>query len=161
MLELHFQMFLYFTDKENTPKTVNDMKLINAGKILENNRTLAESRLPVCELPGMVITMHVVLRLPTLDKKSGNFAYLSILFYRSVTICFLEFCTRLQLWLSDSNFHVFFHRIGANYFHLRSWSYHLIIWNFLFHRKTAEWSTDEESMRVYHFVAASILDHRD
>ncbi|CAE5958215.1 unnamed protein product [Arabidopsis arenosa] len=60
------------------------MKLINAGKILENNRTLAESRLPVCELPGMVITMHVVLRLPTLDKKS------------------------------DSNFHVFFHRIGAN-----------------------------------------------
>ncbi|CAL9215865.1 ubiquitin family protein [Arabidopsis lyrata subsp. lyrata] len=57
-------------DKENTPKTVNDMKLINAGKILENNRTLAESRLPVCELPGMVITMHVVLRLPTLDKKS-------------------------------------------------------------------------------------------
>uniref|UniRef100_A0A1J3F470 Membrane-anchored ubiquitin-fold protein n=1 Tax=Noccaea caerulescens TaxID=107243 RepID=A0A1J3F470_NOCCA len=57
-------------DKENTPKTVNDVKLINAGKILENNRTLGESRLPVGELPGMIITMHVVLRPPTLDKKT-------------------------------------------------------------------------------------------
>lgn len=64
---------LYLTDKENTPKTVNDVKLINAGKILENNRTLGESRLPVGELPGMIITMHVVLRPPTLDKKTGNF----------------------------------------------------------------------------------------
>ncbi|CAN8304478.1 unnamed protein product [Cochlearia groenlandica] len=57
-------------DKEITPKTVNEVKLINAGKILENNRTLAESRLPVNELPGMIITMHVVLRPPTLDKKN-------------------------------------------------------------------------------------------
>lgn len=57
-------------ESENIPKTVNDVKLINAGKILDNNRTLAESRLPVGELPGMVITMHVVLRPPTLDKKS-------------------------------------------------------------------------------------------
>lgn len=59
-------------ESENIPKTVNDVKLINAGKILDNNRTLAESRLPVGELPGMVITMHVVLRPPTLDKKSGK-----------------------------------------------------------------------------------------
>ncbi|XP_021600885.1 membrane-anchored ubiquitin-fold protein 6 isoform X2 [Manihot esculenta] len=58
-------------DKENVPKTINDVKLINAGKILENNRTLAESRLPVSELPGGVITMHVVLRPPIPDKKSG------------------------------------------------------------------------------------------
>ncbi|WZZ01153.1 hypothetical protein YC2023_073481 [Brassica napus] len=57
---------------ENIPKTVNDVKLINAGKILDNNRTLAESTLPVGELPGMVITMHVVLRPPTLDKKSHS-----------------------------------------------------------------------------------------
>lgn len=55
-------------DKENAPKTINDVKLINAGKILENNRTLAESRVPVGELPGGVITMHVVLRPPLLDK---------------------------------------------------------------------------------------------
>jgi len=29
---------------ENAPRTINDMKLINAGKILENNKTLADSR---------------------------------------------------------------------------------------------------------------------
>ncbi|KAK0577349.1 hypothetical protein LWI29_031732 [Acer saccharum] len=59
-------------DKENGPKTVNSVQLINAGKILENHRTIAESRVPVGELPGGVITMHVVLR-PTLpDKNSGK-----------------------------------------------------------------------------------------
>lgn len=52
-------------DKENGPRTVQDVKLIHAGKILENNRTLAECRVPVGELPGSVITMHVVLRPPT------------------------------------------------------------------------------------------------
>ncbi|KAE8728298.1 Membrane-anchored ubiquitin-fold protein 5 [Hibiscus syriacus] len=57
-------------DKENCPKTIQDVKLINAGKILENSRTLAESRLPVGELPGGVITMHVVLRLPLSDKNN-------------------------------------------------------------------------------------------
>lgn len=48
------------------------MKLINAGKILENNRTLTESSLPVVELPGGVITMHVVVRPPLSDKNTGN-----------------------------------------------------------------------------------------
>uniref|UniRef100_A0A0E0HL57 Ubiquitin-like domain-containing protein n=2 Tax=Oryza TaxID=4527 RepID=A0A0E0HL57_ORYNI len=57
-------------DKEITPKTVNDLKLINAGRILENNRTLAESRVPVGEVPGGVITMHVVVRPPQPDKNS-------------------------------------------------------------------------------------------
>ncbi|CAL9091434.1 Membrane-anchored ubiquitin-fold protein [Musa troglodytarum] len=54
--------------KEIAPRTINDVKLINAGKILENNQTIAESRTPVCELPGGVITMHVVVRPPMLDK---------------------------------------------------------------------------------------------
>ncbi|XP_008798419.2 membrane-anchored ubiquitin-fold protein 3 isoform X1 [Phoenix dactylifera] len=57
-------------DKEITPKTINDVKLINAGKILENNQTLSESRVPVGELPGGVITMHVVVRPPQLDKNN-------------------------------------------------------------------------------------------
>lgn len=59
-------------EKENGPKTINDMKLINAGKVLENNKTLAESRVPVGELPGGVITMHVVVRPPSSDKASGK-----------------------------------------------------------------------------------------
>lgn len=56
--------------KEITPKTINDVKLINAGKILENNRTLAESRVPVGEFQGGVITMHVVVRPPLLNKNN-------------------------------------------------------------------------------------------
>lgn len=51
-------------DKEIAPKTVNDVKLINVGRILENSRTLAESRVPVGEVPGSVITMHVIVRPP-------------------------------------------------------------------------------------------------
>ncbi|XP_015887654.1 membrane-anchored ubiquitin-fold protein 3 [Ziziphus jujuba] len=58
-------------EKENGPRTVNDLKLINAGKVLENNRTLAESRLPL-ELPGGVITMHVVVRPPLSDKNNDK-----------------------------------------------------------------------------------------
>ncbi|KAJ4952569.1 hypothetical protein NE237_029401 [Protea cynaroides] len=55
-------------DKENAPRTISDLKLINAGKILENNRTLAECRVPVGELPGGVTTMHVVVHPPLSDK---------------------------------------------------------------------------------------------
>ncbi|KAG8369243.1 hypothetical protein BUALT_Bualt15G0131300 [Buddleja alternifolia] len=59
-------------DKENGPKSINDIKLINAGKILENNRTVAESRLPLSEVPGGVITMLVVVRPPIPHKHIGN-----------------------------------------------------------------------------------------
>lgn len=62
----------WLADKENGPKTINDVKLINAGRILENNKTLAESRLPVAEVAGAVITMHVVVRPPLSEKNSGN-----------------------------------------------------------------------------------------
>ncbi|XP_077213069.1 membrane-anchored ubiquitin-fold protein 6 precursor isoform X2 [Tasmannia lanceolata] len=64
-------------DKENAPKTINDVKLINAGKILENNRTLVESRVQVGEIPGGVITMHVVVRPPVLDKNNEKLASVS------------------------------------------------------------------------------------
>ncbi|KAI5065905.1 hypothetical protein GOP47_0018529 [Adiantum capillus-veneris] len=47
-------------DNANGPKTISNMTLINAGKILENNKTLAESSVPVGELPEGVITMHVL-----------------------------------------------------------------------------------------------------
>lgn len=59
-------------DKENGPKSINDIKLINAGKILENNRTLAESRIPLSEVPGGAITMLVVVRPPLPDKHSDK-----------------------------------------------------------------------------------------
>ncbi|KAG6419965.1 hypothetical protein SASPL_116479 [Salvia splendens] len=59
-------------DKENGPKSINDIKLINAGKILENDRTLDQSRTPLSEVPGDVITMLVVVQSPLPDKHSGN-----------------------------------------------------------------------------------------
>ncbi|XP_077211611.1 membrane-anchored ubiquitin-fold protein 1-like [Tasmannia lanceolata] len=61
-------------EKENGPRTVNDVKLINAGKILENNRTLGECKSPICDVAG-VTTMHVVVRPPSekaTEKKASN-----------------------------------------------------------------------------------------
>ncbi|KAL5724425.1 Membrane-anchored ubiquitin-fold protein 3 [Ranunculus cassubicifolius] len=54
-------------DKKVIPKVSNDVKLISAGKILENNKTVGQCREPFGELPGGVITMHVVVQ-PSLTK---------------------------------------------------------------------------------------------
>ncbi|XP_061365921.1 membrane-anchored ubiquitin-fold protein 1 [Gastrolobium bilobum] len=56
-------------DKENGPRTVKDVKLISAGKILENNRTVEECQSPLCDAPGTVTTMHVVVQPPTMEKE--------------------------------------------------------------------------------------------
>lgn len=58
------------------PRSVNDMKLIHAGKILENGKTLAESRVHIGDLPGGVITMHVVVQPAVVKKKTGLFIFL-------------------------------------------------------------------------------------
>ncbi|XP_064965897.1 membrane-anchored ubiquitin-fold protein 3-like [Musa acuminata AAA Group] len=57
-------------DKEIAPGTINDVKLINAGKILDNNQTVAESTVSVGGISGGVITMHVVVRPPVFDKNN-------------------------------------------------------------------------------------------
>ncbi|XP_017983912.1 PREDICTED: membrane-anchored ubiquitin-fold protein 3 isoform X2 [Theobroma cacao] len=49
-------------DKTVTPKSINDLKLIHAGKVLENNKTLADSKITFGDLPVGVITMHVVVQ---------------------------------------------------------------------------------------------------
>ncbi|XP_010269154.1 PREDICTED: membrane-anchored ubiquitin-fold protein 3-like [Nelumbo nucifera] len=59
-------------DKANGPKTINDVKLINAGRILENSKTLAESRVPFSGLHGGIITMHVVVQTPLTKKKNES-----------------------------------------------------------------------------------------
>ncbi|XP_057436068.1 membrane-anchored ubiquitin-fold protein 2-like [Lotus japonicus] len=56
-------------DKENGPRTVKDMKLISAGKILDNNRTVGECQSPLCDAPDTVTTMHVVVQPPTTEKE--------------------------------------------------------------------------------------------
>lgn len=86
---------LVMIGKEIAPKTINDIKLINAGRILENNRTLAESTVPVGEPSGGVITMHVVVRPPQFDKENGNFSdnFLLLLF---IFVCCLGTTTLLH-----------------------------------------------------------------
>ncbi|KAB5520910.1 hypothetical protein DKX38_025229 [Salix brachista] len=58
-------------DKKIAPKAANDVKLINAGKILENNKTVGQCRVPFGDLPKGVITMHVVVQ-PSLAKAKAE-----------------------------------------------------------------------------------------
>ncbi|KAK4757121.1 hypothetical protein SAY87_007248 [Trapa incisa] len=59
-------------DKKIMPKSANDIKLINAGKILENSRTVGQCRMPFGELPKAAITMHVVVQQSVPKSKTGN-----------------------------------------------------------------------------------------
>ncbi|KAF9663789.1 hypothetical protein SADUNF_Sadunf17G0088500 [Salix dunnii] len=59
-------------EKENGPRTLKDVKLISAGKILENNRTVGECRSPLCDIPGGVTTMHVVVQPSSVEKGRGR-----------------------------------------------------------------------------------------
>uniref|UniRef100_A0A804L611 UBL3-like ubiquitin domain-containing protein n=1 Tax=Musa acuminata subsp. malaccensis TaxID=214687 RepID=A0A804L611_MUSAM len=60
-------ILFYSVDKKIIPRVTNDVKLISGGKILENNKTIAQCRSPFGELPAGVITMHVVVQ-PSLTK---------------------------------------------------------------------------------------------
>lgn len=59
---------LFLSERENGPRTVKDVKLISAGRILENNRTVGECRSPLGDVPGGVTTMHVVVQPPAPEK---------------------------------------------------------------------------------------------
>lgn len=82
-------MFWFVLDKKIVPKGANDVKLINAGKVLENSKTVGQCRVPFGELPRGVITMHAVVQ-PCLAKaKTGSFLYRCI-FYKFMY--FKPFC---------------------------------------------------------------------
>ncbi|CAA0823497.1 Membrane-anchored ubiquitin-fold protein 4 [Striga hermonthica] len=49
-------------DKKIAPRSASDVKLISAGKILENSRTVAQCKMPFDELPNGVVTMHAVVQ---------------------------------------------------------------------------------------------------
>lgn len=61
-------VFGFWSEKENGPRTVKDVKLISAGRILENNITVGECMSPLCDIPGGVTTMHVVVQPPPQEK---------------------------------------------------------------------------------------------
>ncbi|CAN8269771.1 unnamed protein product [Cochlearia groenlandica] len=57
-------------EKENGPKSVKEVKLISAGKVLDNNnKTVKDYRSPVSNLVGSVTTMHVIIQPPLPDKE--------------------------------------------------------------------------------------------
>ncbi|KAJ6847943.1 membrane-anchored ubiquitin-fold protein 4-like [Iris pallida] len=58
-------------DKKIAPKVANDVKLISAGKILENNKTIDQCKPPFGELPEGIITMHVVVQPSSTKTKAG------------------------------------------------------------------------------------------
>ncbi|KAK0589782.1 hypothetical protein LWI29_018475 [Acer saccharum] len=57
-------------DKKFVPKAANDIKLISAGKVLENSKTVGQCRVPFGELPKGGITMHVVVQPPLTKAKT-------------------------------------------------------------------------------------------
>ncbi|KAM7501280.1 hypothetical protein LguiB_000184 [Lonicera macranthoides] len=58
-------------DKSAIPMSVADLKIIHAGKVLDDNNTLGGSRIQIGDLPGEVITMHVVVQPPVAKRKAG------------------------------------------------------------------------------------------
>jgi len=58
-------------DKKLAPKAASDVKLINAGKILENSKTVGQCITPFGELSETVTTMHVVVQ-PALAKAKSE-----------------------------------------------------------------------------------------
>ncbi|KAJ0112606.1 hypothetical protein Patl1_01275 [Pistacia atlantica] len=63
--------------KTIVPKAVNEVKLISSGKILENNKTVGQCKVPFGDVPGGFVIMHVVVQ-PSLAKtKTGIFHRIS------------------------------------------------------------------------------------
>lgn len=58
--------------KEGGPKTVNEITLINAGRLLENAKSLSESRVIMGEVHGTPITMHVVIHPAHAEKATAS-----------------------------------------------------------------------------------------
>lgn len=47
---------------------MKEVKLISAGKVLENNKTVKDYRSPVSDIVGAVTTMHVIIQPPVTEK---------------------------------------------------------------------------------------------
>ncbi|RWW05770.1 hypothetical protein GW17_00030936 [Ensete ventricosum] len=73
-------------DKKIIPKLANDVKLISEGKILDNSKTITQCRPSFGELPGGVITMHVVVQPSSIKSKTGmqNLIYILLFLLMSL-----------------------------------------------------------------------------
>ncbi|PPS06013.1 hypothetical protein GOBAR_AA14641 [Gossypium barbadense] len=82
--------------KTIVPKSVNEVKLISSGKILENNKTVGLCKVPFGEVPGGAIIMHVVVQ-PSLAKAKTE----------PKTFFFLSSSPSLQSLPPEHSFHHF------------------------------------------------------
>ncbi|XP_027920280.1 membrane-anchored ubiquitin-fold protein 3-like isoform X1 [Vigna unguiculata] len=57
--------------KTIVPKSANEVKLINSGQILENNKTVGQCKVLFGEIAGNIIIMHVVVQ-PSLAKTKAE-----------------------------------------------------------------------------------------
>ncbi|KAH1074726.1 hypothetical protein J1N35_027054 [Gossypium stocksii] len=83
--------------KTVVPKAVNEVKLISSGKILENNKTVGQCKVPFGEVAGGIIIMHVVVQ-PSLAKtKTGILVFI---FLQNFSLTVLRVLSFLQLRLT-------------------------------------------------------------
>ena len=74
-LAIFLILLQYYLGKTVVPKVANEIKLINFGKILENNKTVGQCRAPFGELAGGAMVMHVVVQPSQAKTKAGNFVF--------------------------------------------------------------------------------------
>ena len=89
-------------DKKIVPKAASDIKLINAGKILENGKTVARCETPFDDdLPKSVITMHVIVQPSPTKPRPGLILLLSHLSTSCLwNGCLGVLCSSVNLFLS-------------------------------------------------------------
>ncbi|GFZ13703.1 membrane-anchored ubiquitin-fold protein 4 precursor [Actinidia rufa] len=104
-------------DKSIVPKSVSDIKLIHAGKVLENSKTLSESRVHFGDLPGGVITMHVVVQPPVAKKKTGTVSLFGNLICKVFSKSFCKHMFTANNTLAVSNYSNSFNSYNVRTFH--------------------------------------------
>lgn len=101
-LPLCSSIYLFYppnVGKTVLPKAANEVKLISSGKILENNKTVGQCKVPFGEIGGGVIIMHVVVQ-PSLAKtKAGKFPW--TYFYKEYITFFHDIKLRLSVFFKD------------------------------------------------------------
>lgn len=90
---------LVFAEKENGPKTVKDVKLISAGRILDNNKTVGDCRSPVSNLSVAVTTMHVLIQ-PQATEKGKALQNNSLILDQIFILCLRTFVLLMLIVMS-------------------------------------------------------------
>lgn len=127
MFEYTLFLCVFLIGKTLVPKGINEVKLISSGKILENNKTVAQCKTPFREVAGGGVTlmlMHVVVQ-PSLSKtKTGTntfsfFVYVTLLHIRKMYpfLCVILSCLWLLLFLLSGSSLLLVMSSASSYIH--------------------------------------------